>query len=469
MTDKHPHDELLDRRNVLAVFDDADGKRVAIVSQKLPEDELDPDDLVATAEPARTTDVIDAGMGEDKDALDPMILPDEFITAESDRHTQHRPIPGGVSEAHHESTAATAGPWVAEVTDPTKGVWGDAVQAGDLVRLSNCHVYAKSGQASIGDEILQPSPRDGGGIDSDVSGALAGYLPLEDGVVADVAARSSKQSIDEALHGHNLDEGWPTGVIRGDYSELVGETVTKTGRTTGVKEGTLRGAGASINVSYPHGTVRLREQLITEHISQGGDSGSPVFTMDGEILGLVFAGSPKISAISAVGLIESAFGVRIHTSVPEDDEGNERGSGRGGTDSDDGSDGSSGGKGGSDSPDPCFLDHVEELLVLKFGEQNVERGIHLDTVDHTIDFFVRTDVGTLWAVEVENERDMIPLAMGQSQIAAAAALDEYGAATTPMVVVPETILDARMQTLLARQGVPALPVTIPADISISGV
>ena len=76
-----------------------------------------------------------------------------------------RPVPIGVSTGHPDITAGTIG---ARVTDGT-----------NVFALSNNHVYANSNNASIGDDILQPGPYDGGAAPDDVIGALFAFKQIE--------------------------------------------------------------------------------------------------------------------------------------------------------------------------------------------------------------------------------------------------------------------------------------------------
>ena len=73
--------------------------------------------------------------------------------------------------------------------------------------------------------------------------------------------------------------------------------VTKTGRTTGTTWGRITAAEMSgIRVQYGARTALFRNQIEIEStsclpFSQGGDSGSLVITPEGEVIGLLFAGT----------------------------------------------------------------------------------------------------------------------------------------------------------------------------------
>lgn len=334
MPSTRDYEYLLECKNVIGVDYDADEDRVVVfVTQKEPDDCLTDEDhvekRVANAGDDVTVDVVDAGYDEERSGFDALSMFETVPEAAPGREGRHRPVPAGVSESNANLTAGTGGPYPTRVTDPDDGttVWRDDVESGDLVRLSNNHVYARSNAADPGAPILQPSPHDGGS-DDDAVGELVGYVPIEEGVRVDVAARSADPERDSATY-FELEAAWPTGVYREEYADLRGETVTKTGRTTGVTSADIEATSASVRVDFgeDHGPVLLREQLVAGPMSDGGDSGSPVFLEDGTLVGLLFAGSAEQTICNRIALIESELGVEILTSEPvEEDSGDVDGS-----------------------------------------------------------------------------------------------------------------------------------------------
>lgn len=316
-------EHLLDRKNVIGVEYDEETNTVTVyVSQKLPESELADEDNVKKLVADVDIKVEDSGFGEERDGFDALSLVGEIPDAEMDRKERHRPVVAGVSEINAKSTAATAGPYPARITDTSSGKWSDDAATDDLVRLSNNHVYARVNKAEFGEPIIQPSPRDGGEQPDDETGTLLGYVPIEDGATVDVAARSVSVER-ESPEYHELDDSWPTAVRREEYRSLKGETVRKTGRTTGVTSADVSAIGASVRVNFGDaGTLTLRDQLIAGQMSKGGDSGSPVFHDEsGELVGLLFAGSQRQTILNKIGNVESQLGVELLTEEPGDGDG----------------------------------------------------------------------------------------------------------------------------------------------------
>lgn len=305
MSHTEDFEHLLDLDNATAVdYDEDDDSVTVFVTRKVGEEELDEDQVVGN-NVEKESHVEEIG---EVRALD---FEDDMPDALGARHNKHRPVPGGVSEINVNSTAATGGPYKAEVVDTSRGEWADGVSEGDIVRISNAHVYARSGKARFGEPIVQPSPYDGGGIEDQV-GELAGYVPVEDGMKVDAAARTSDG--EDTTDYHNID-GYPQGVYRGDWRGKKGAELLKTGRTTGVTRANVRATSASIRVKYRDvGVVTVRDCVVAGDMSDGGDSGSPAFfTESKELAALNFAGSPEVSILSKIANVEESLGVKFLT------------------------------------------------------------------------------------------------------------------------------------------------------------
>lgn len=210
-----------------------------------------------------------------------------------DRKSRQRPVPSGVSAAHTDVTAGTTG-FIVEDAD------------GNLYPTSNNHVYANANRASVGDDVLQPGPADGG-VSGDETGTLEGYVELTDGVKVDVAWINFSETHDIELVGVGKPRGTPT-------DPSVGDTLIKSGRTTGVTTGVVNQVNADISVSFPDGSYQIADCIITENMSTGGDSGSAVLMEDtNEPAGVLFAGSDTATAINKATNVEAATGFSIIT------------------------------------------------------------------------------------------------------------------------------------------------------------
>lgn len=213
--------------------------------------------------------------------------------AAQNRQSEHRPVPGGVSVGHVDITAGTTSYLLTD--------------GSDVYTASNNHVYANVNQGQQGDTIIQPGDADGGSSDQQ-SAELVDYVPIEDGVTVDVAWA-------EPVVEHTtdiIDIGAPQGQPR---RAEVGETLTKSGRTTGVTEGVVNQIEASVDVNFGDaGTIRIEDLIVTEDMSDGGDSGSAVLGVDDNApVGLLFAGSDTATAHCEAVNVEQATGLSIVT------------------------------------------------------------------------------------------------------------------------------------------------------------
>lgn len=296
---------LLELPNVRAV--DWDGEKLEVrVSRKMSVDDLDPDDNIENHVDVEFSVIDEGKIPQDNASYDLM----GFRSNPREHQKRRRPVKAGISEIHHSSTAATAGQYPAVVENTEKAVWDDNIERGDIVRTSNNHVYNLVGDAELGDDIIQPSPMDGGRSD-DVVGKLVGYVPIEEGVKADIAARSVDEEEDSKNDVLNY-TGFDGNIFTGNYQDLRGETIVKSGRTTGTTEGTMKMTSASVSVNMGGGNiVTFRDMMITDNMGAGGDSGSPAFYKDtNEFFGVLFAGSSAATIFCKVENIEEEFGIK---------------------------------------------------------------------------------------------------------------------------------------------------------------
>lgn len=265
-----------------------DDELIVFVTKKVPEDELDIDDIVPTEVvidgETYITDVIAVGIPHGQDA--PMAT-----TEPADHQSRHRPIPGGVSIGNSEVGAGTIGhPKLKHV------------ESGDIVGLTNAHVSGGS------DEQYQPAAMDGG--DEAVSfGTLREASDLDP---------SEPQTTDSALIDVELDQvsdeilGIGDLVGFGDVEPTFDLTYKKSGRTTGITSGDLRGRDASIRVAYGSDTIRVTGCAVFSRMSAPGDSGSLIGIETDEdgfhATHLLFAGSDQATIAIPLDAVQAEHG-----------------------------------------------------------------------------------------------------------------------------------------------------------------
>jgi len=237
-----------------------------------------------------------------------------FETKAMDRTSRIRPVIGGVSGGHPKVTAGTINP----------------IKINGIVYiLSNNHVLANSNDASIGDQTWQPGSYDGGSS-KDVVGNLSKFVPIHfesdestcpiaqwvinriNSVLAKtkhctrlrtisvemntVDCAISHPIIDSAVSEEILEIGIPTGFAEA----IIGETIKKSGRTSGLNSGIVEDINGIARVNYGTKTAVFTDQIITTAIASPGDSGSVVLNENNEVIGLLFGGSDQITIVNKI-------------------------------------------------------------------------------------------------------------------------------------------------------------------------
>lgn len=316
-------DALLSRANVVATgigYKVRGGVRtgelsiVCSVTEKVPATQLAPRDLVPASVDGVPTDVVATG------PIRALFVPTERV----------RPAVGGVSIGHVGITA---------------GTFGCLVKRGaDVLILSNNHVLANSNDAQVGDPILQPGPIDGGTDPADRIAVLDRFVPVvlseqpstcalaravasvtnavarllgSSARLRAVSERAATNLVDAAT-ARPLDPGWVSdeiaglGAVRGQARAELGMRIAKSGRTTGLTTGTIDQVDVTVDVQYGAGRVaRFTDQVMAGAMSQGGDSGSAVLDTEGNVVGLLFAGSDKTTVINRIEHVFAALEIGL--------------------------------------------------------------------------------------------------------------------------------------------------------------
>lgn len=315
--------ELFRRQNVVAcglgykIFEGQTTSELSLivsVTQKVPREQLEPQDVIPKSMEGMLTDVVETGRIHAQIPENP--------------RGRFRPAQPGISIGHRDITAGTFGLLVQRTADP--------------LILSNNHVLANSNAARIGDPIYQPGPADGGTA-SDRIAALSEFAPIDFGdnpsqcriadsvatllnFVAGVTGSSHRlQSVQQTSGVNTMDAalaqpdtpdlvipailglGLPTGV----NTPALGMQVQKMGRTTGLTSGYVTQIDVTVSVDYAGRTALFTDQIITNSMSSPGDSGSGILDMDRRAVGLLFAGSTSVTIFTPIQRILDYFGVEL--------------------------------------------------------------------------------------------------------------------------------------------------------------
>ncbi|NLA27462.1 MAG: hypothetical protein GX878_08730 [Firmicutes bacterium] len=308
---------------------------IVFVTQKVPSHRLGGGEIVPRSLQGESVDVIEIGevrlMGSD---VSPSREEDEKAFT-GNPLVRHRPAPGGVSIGHYKVTAGTLG---CAVKDSDKG---------ERFILSNNHVLANSssgqdGRAAPGDPVLQPGPYDSGSLEEDTIARLECFIPLRPTLLKPNCAaaryweslanriftalrpayslclqRSNKEGnlVDAALARPLREEDLSPeimllGKIKGTAEAYPGDRVVFSGRTSGVVRGSVIARDVSLNIIIEPGKkLYFIDQLVTSAVSRPGDSGSLLLDEQNRAVGLLFAGSEKVSVCNRFQNVTSLLGI----------------------------------------------------------------------------------------------------------------------------------------------------------------
>ncbi len=292
---------------------------VTLVRAKMPVDSLPKGAAIPSELDGFQTDVVEVG----------------HLRVMTSRLDRWRPAVGGISTGHFQVTAGTLGCLVYDLA------------SGEPLILSNNHVLANSNACSIHDPILQQGRIDGGIVGEDTLATLARFIPIrfqaEAGsiklpeflirlgllIAGWFKNEKLKQFFENLLPRINhmdaavakpldpqmvVPEVLGIGIPSGTAAASLDMLVRKSGRTTGVTEGTIEVLNATVNISYgDNQSARFEDQIITSTMCMGGDSGSVLFSAGtSQVIGLLFGGSSLVTIYSPIEPILSALKVSLN-------------------------------------------------------------------------------------------------------------------------------------------------------------
>ena len=186
--------------------------------------------------------------------------------------------------------------------------------------LSNAHVIALNPEtggflATGTTPVLQPGTHDGGRL-ADQVGALEAYIPIDFTPNTENYADAAIGSIDVGVNASPGEQFSETGDywIEGWTEVSQGDTVRKSGRTTGVTTGEVLYTNVAVIVNYGSKSAYFVDQIVVTQdnwsFAQPGDSGSAV-DKDGKFVGLLFAGTVDCAVICKAEYIIDGLDIAI--------------------------------------------------------------------------------------------------------------------------------------------------------------
>jgi len=295
---------------------------VVLVRKKLAKDNLMRSTLIPQRINNRPTDVIEVG----------------DIRLFNDRTGFMRPARPGISIGHYKVSAGTLG---AIVKDRTTG---------ETLILSNNHVLANSSdgaddRAAIGDIILQPGSIDGNNEQVDATiGYLQRFVPLNRRVSTSqcpiaklfettlnkciaifrpnyqvrVLRENDAVNIVDCAVAKPVSEAAITqdilglGKIAGVKEPEIGLEIKKSGRSSGITSSFILATDVTVRVDVGNKEFGIfTDQILAGPMSIPGDSGSIILTEDNYAIGLLFAGSDKVTMLNRIDNVLDALNIKF--------------------------------------------------------------------------------------------------------------------------------------------------------------
>jgi hypothetical protein len=186
-----------------------------------------------------------------------------------------------------------------------------------LALLSNAHVIARDGLATIGEEVVQPSTLDGGQRGTDRVARLARFQPFEftqtgfpnlvDAAIAELEGGRVSTDLIRIL-GH-APKGITKNVRRGMHVHKIGRTSDLT--TAIIQDVHFRLQFRLRQTATRRARVGFRHQVMCTRFTAPGDSGSLVLSSSGRAVGLHFAGSLTASIFNRIDHVLNALDVDL--------------------------------------------------------------------------------------------------------------------------------------------------------------
>lgn len=220
-----------------------------------------------------------------------------------DRVARERPYYGGMSVSTRLTTAGTLA---------VKCY--DAITREPLILVNN-HVGANETSIQVktisdGEALIQPGIYDHGIYPDDKISELVRVIEFD---------RDGKNLIDACVHRpDNPDDFADTILEIGNVTEIgeavIGDTVIKSGRSSGKTEGKIIDINATIKVDYEtmNGLTLENQIIIMPAIGVGGDSSSLIVRKsDNKAVGMLCAGSETISVANPMGTVATSLGIDL--------------------------------------------------------------------------------------------------------------------------------------------------------------
>ncbi|AEB75985.1 hypothetical protein ADU80_06185 [Clostridium botulinum] len=286
-------DYFLNKKNVVGVglgykikcgFETSQKCIMVFVSQKVPSNSLNSNDIIPDVYKGIVTDVLESGC---------------FKTQSLTKKV--RPTMGGYS--------------IGSTTVGEASTLGCLVTDGKYKYILTSNHGIVKDEFAIGTKVLQPAIPDGGKVPQDVVGTISKFIPVKNTTffhepknVVDCAAVIVLQEslVSPLIYGINTP---PLGVANGELKS----TVHKVGRTTEKTLGKVLSINAVMELEDQGKKNIYKKQIVTTEMCSDGDSGSILLNQGNYAIGLVVGGSDTYTICNTMSNVLTALNLKLVT------------------------------------------------------------------------------------------------------------------------------------------------------------
>ncbi|KEI02307.1 hypothetical protein [Clostridium botulinum] len=180
--------------------------------------------------------------------------------------------------------------------------------------LSCNHTIAGLNTVQLGTSIVQPSVLDNGKSPKDLIGSLYKFIPLQFSTSTHLHANYVDAALaiipDKSKISKNI---YILGKPRNAINPSLDLSVRKAGRTTNITYGNITLLGGTITISTQKGLILYKNQILTTKMSSPGDSGSLLMDLNNNSVGLIIGGSTTDTIVNPISSVLNALNVKIAT------------------------------------------------------------------------------------------------------------------------------------------------------------
>ncbi|AEB75584.1 hypothetical protein [Clostridium botulinum] len=178
--------------------------------------------------------------------------------------------------------------------------------------LSNNHILASNGKTPINCPIIQPSRKYKGKDPNDIIANLSKYIIIKKSTPTEVEENFVDCAIAKITRRSYISTKITfLGRIKGTKAPRLYEKVQKVGCTTELTQGQISSIGTTIITDIMEEQTLFKNQIITNKMASGGDSGSILLDKNMNAIGLLMSGGSSSNTYNPISAVLDSLNVKI--------------------------------------------------------------------------------------------------------------------------------------------------------------